>query len=554
MPPSHRTITRRQTLALLAAGTAASALPGCCELRGFPKPHLSPAAAALDSEKTPAFLAPRSVNTRDTPPDCIDVHAHFFNASDVTVKGYIAGPVARSAPPLLRPLVEALAPLADAIGGMARTASDEYRDLQHMSAHAESSSAMRNLATDERRKERDRLSEEFEKLTRTSRGRPFRKAYEDLMRDVPGFTTQERRPRIRTLDPTSLRNAMDASEAAVDEATVSVYAASDRAPYGEGILAFVGYMLSSRYSNLLTYQGAFTESGNTIGVRRTLGALVDFDRWLECAPRSAHEDQMKLHVKLRELTGDYMLPIISYNPWTDVKEHGRSLALVKAALDQGYVGVKIYPPNGFRPWGNAGFESREGPTGQQIDDALEKLWVECEARKVPVMAHAGPSMGRDDYHSTLSGPNEWKRLLNATFWQANDAPRVNLGHFGGDGAETDWTARFAELMSHPRGRNLFADLGYWEDLRCEVVGRGKCEAAKDRLRGVLDVPLPGGQTVADRVMYGSDWLMLSKEKDWPSYARQLLNTLRAVSPGSVDKIFSKNAIRCFGGRVSFKGA
>jgi predicted TIM-barrel fold metal-dependent hydrolase len=312
-------------------------------------------------------------------------------------------------------------------------------------------------------------------------------------------------------------------------------------------------MLSSRHQNLKTYQDAFSENENSIGVRRVLASLVDFDRWLDCPPRSAHEDQLKLHALLSRMSGYHMLPLISYNPWSDVAEDGKGLALVEDAVrNYGAVGVKIYPPNGFLPWANAATKIPKAPDGAEIDRVLQKFWRTCQDLQVPVLAHAGPSMGKDALHSKLSGPAGWKSLLSAPWWPGAERPRIVLGHFGGDSGDAgidDWTLQFATLMKEPYGRNVYADLGYWEKLRCPMVSPGECEKAQARLAAVLSIDIGGGEVVADRVMYGSDWLMLSKEKNWPSYAQQLHASLRSFAPQFVERAFGTNAERCFGARL-----
>ena len=293
----------------------------------------------------------------------------------------------------------------------------------------------------ERQNERVALSQEFSRLINTREGLPFRRAYEQMLQASPAVAAAERRPRIRKLEDDSVLKAMEAAETPIDRKTAAEFAATDRSPYGEGLLAFVGYLMSKRQHNLLTYQAAFTEEEHTIGVRRTLGCLVDFDRWLKCAPRSAHKDQLKLHLKLTQVTNGYMLPLISYNPWTDVAEPGIGLELVEEGIKAGCVGVKIYPQNGFRPWGNPEPSDVGGPSGKAISEALEKFWLKCAELGVPVMAHAGESMGSTDAHNRLGSPDEWERLLAAPFWTGSEGPRANLGHFGGDEAKNEWTTR-----------------------------------------------------------------------------------------------------------------
>jgi hypothetical protein len=144
-----------------------------------------------------------------------------------------------------------------------------------------------------------------------------------------------------------------------------------------------------------------------------------------------------------------------------------------------------------------------------------------------------------------------KALLDAPFWTGGEAPRVSLGHFGGDSGEggNDWTQGFAEVMQEPRGQLVYADLAYWSELACATVDAGVCKNAEDRLKAVLTKSVGNGHVIADRVMYGSDWLMLSREKNWPAYAQQLQAAVLHIAPSYVEKIFGENAKSCFGVRL-----
>jgi predicted TIM-barrel fold metal-dependent hydrolase len=246
-----------------------------------------------------------------------------------------------------------------------------------------------------------------------------------------------------------------------------------------------------------------------------------------------------------------MLPIMSYNPWTDIAENNRALELLREAHCQKFVGAKIYPPNGYLPYGNAAGSTLPGrPTGAQLDKVLEVFWLECQAMNFTVMSHSGPSMGGDDAQDVLSAPDQWRKLLRAGFWPDARGPKLNLGHFGGsrdhkrshDGM--DWPRQFATLMTEPRGENAYADLGYWEDLQCTRED-GDCKKARQRLKDALAVTVNGVAPAADRVMFGSDWLMLSKEKNWSAYSRQLFKNIQGIAPTTVSRIFETNAKKCF---------
>ncbi|HEY6125192.1 MAG TPA: amidohydrolase family protein [Steroidobacteraceae bacterium] len=544
--------TRRSVLQALAGGAGLLAA-GCNQkekaaIAAPPKPET---AASRDVP----FLAPFTINkAKSLGVECIDVHAHFFNASDVPIEGFLEGPVAHSMPNgFLAALVRALAPIADGLGVFAITAKQEHEKLLGMGpgfreftpqrAHEELNALQQT--------ERRAISEEFYRLTQTPEGKQFREEYRRLMSAAPATESINGSPRVRDIEKDSVFRAMYMTEQPASEAQLIEMEAVSEETFGEGVLAFVGYMMSARWSNLQTYKRAFSTSSESVGVNQVLGALVNFDGWLDGKLRSPHRDQMELHALMSRLSGGYMRPIMSYNPWPDAMNAGESLALLRDAKKLDFVGAKIYPPNGFRPWGNAGKppDRRGGPTGDQIDQALEAFWIQCHEWNFPVMAHAGPSMGRDDAHDFLSGPNHWGDLLNAKFWTDDSGPRVNLGHFGGEtnhdkAAGKDWPDKFGSEMGKKRGEFLFADLGYWDGLQCPKPGKKKCVDARARLANALKTPVGTG-TVADRVMFGSDWLMLSKEKNWPSYARQLFKSVQAVAPASAAAIFSGNARRLF---------
>ena len=84
-------------------------------------------------------------------------------------------------------------------------------------------------------------------------------------------------------------------------------------------------------------------------------------------------------------------------------------------------------------------------------------------------------------------------------------PVIDAGHFGG-GTGSTWTKEFAGLMSEFPNVPLYGDLGYWDELMCASDAE-KCADARTRLKEVLGIKV-GAETVADRVMFGSDWLML----------------------------------------------
>ena len=533
----------------LGAAGIALVLPGCC-IRGFPNPQIPVNDNRLIETKI-SFLRPRPISKSVTGSNyCVDAHAHFFNASDVTVSGYLGGPVAHSYGGIEGMLLSLLSPFAEDLAMLAPTAINENNRLDEIGERIRNMSAedAKKALEDEMDSHRRQQSQLFFQILTKGKKSEFQTQYE--------LEQKKRKLKPHALFQTplefneeSLYRAMKQGETPRPQGLRMEMQKLGPNTYPEGALAFVGYMLNYRWVNLRVYQSAYSSNEQSIGVDTVLGALVDFDRWLDCPPRSAHEDQMRLHAKLSKLSGGYMLPIMSYNPWTDVVESGRSLELLEEAVkNYGFVGAKIYPPNGFRPWGNT---SAQGgwrlPDPQKINQALKKFWDLCLTLDIPVMAHAGPSMGKDKNHDLLGGPEAWSELIEA-YAKEGKSPRANLGHFGGEGngSTSNWTSGFIEeVMKVPHGDRVYADTAFWDWLQCDIAGSDKCEPAISRLIEALQTSLGSSRKVADRILYGSDWFMLSSQQNWNEYASDVYKIIKDKMPDYAEKIFGKNATDCF---------
>jgi predicted TIM-barrel fold metal-dependent hydrolase len=278
-----------------------------------------------------------------------------------------------------------------------------------------------------------------------------------------------------------------------------------------------------------------------------LGALVDFDYWLDCPPLSAHEDQIALHQHIAALHGGYLQPVVAYNPWTDIEQGDAGLKRVRDAWATGvFVAVKIYPPTGFMPAGNAtsaAATQKRRPDLKKLDDALTAFFTACAQDGIPVIAHAARSNGRDAAHDDFSSPASWDRLLCRVAAEAK-TPVISLGHLGGDNPETEWTRQFANLMRVYPKVQIFGDLGYWDHLMCEEATT--CAGARTRLKDAIGVAV-GAETVGDRVMFATDWLMMSQVPDWQAYPQRVREGLESIAGADqVARILAGNAKKCFG--------
>lgn len=483
-----------------------------------------------------------------------DAHTHFFNARDVHVRGYLAQSIAHTLPEPLEQLAIYLAPIAQTLSQtIALSPADEYRvlcDLRPGDFGALSADNALDKAIDDARaalaeslfKEILKSGPEIPSLVnRAAEGVPRG----DLIRlgDVPMRFSQD-----YLLD--ALRNGGSLREPSgrLRPSGFGPLAVQTMGAISiKGMFAFVGHMLSPRHHNLRVFIREYAANSPSLPLSGCFAAMVDFNHWLgDPSESSAMRDQVLLHEKLALLSGGFLMPLVGYNPWVDLKIPPlASLNLVRDAIENhGCVGVKIYPPMGFYPYDNKRlpYDSRKPrPAREDLDKRLLALYELCQELEVPVMAHANHSMGRDHGHDPLGGPAGWRSLRD----NASSITKlsVNAGHFGGSEVkgEGDWTEGFVKLMSERGSLKVYGDLGHWEDF----AGN---DASQENLRGLLAQPLQSGGTAADRVMYGSDWFMLSRVPGWQEYGEKMSAAIRRIAPSIPDaeNILGGNALRCFG--------
>ncbi len=240
-------------------------------------------------------------------------------------------------------------------------------------------------------------------------------------------------------------------------------------------------------------------------------ALVDMEDGLADRPETAVQEQVTMQGLISRLSiqgklGDVVVaPMIGFDPrreyrWRWLRTGTSPLDQISEAVSQhGFVGVKLYPPMGFKPAGNK--ESIADPhMALKLDGILDDLWALCTDLDIPVLAHGNASNGVEDGYEAYSHPTLWGPVL-----EAHPGLRVCIGHFGGfKGSEA---ARRNNALARLAGEHegIFGDVSNHpisDDLRTSPFF--------ERLRRNLDV-------LGDRVMFGSDWLMLEMSPAVASY-------------------------------------
>lgn len=159
------------------------------------------------------------------------------------------------------------------------------------------------------------------------------------------------------------------------------------------------------------------------------------------------------------------------------------LEIVQRAIDNGFIGVKLYPPMGFRPFNNnhiplpSYVTDREkglgGDAGIAIHAALYELYAWCESKQVPIMAHANNSNESHSAYGARASPDNWRKLIESNRYRNL---RINLGHFGGfeeyffnpigpeKKIEETWEWKVLQIWKTFPQTPLYADISYFNEI------------------------------------------------------------------------------------------
>jgi predicted TIM-barrel fold metal-dependent hydrolase len=227
-----------------------------------------------------------------------------------------------------------------------------------------------------------------------------------------------------------------------------------------------------------------------------------------------------------------MAYFVAWNPFRDHwcgdsnASQGNALRIVQNAVKQhGAMGVKVYPPSGYRPYGNKiprkpfapfnkdardQYKARyEGITAADLDTRCAELFNWCVKDDVPVLAHCGSGEfeARKGYGKHHAHPAHWSELLKSSPEMRH--LRLCLGHAGGESfwiggrKEADWGMCVYQLCtSYP---NVYCEFG----IHGEIVDAKHRDAFVRQMTALIQKSrqTPGGIDFASKVMYGSDWFM-----------------------------------------------
>jgi predicted TIM-barrel fold metal-dependent hydrolase len=278
--------------------------------------------------------------------------------------------------------------------------------------------------------------------------------------------------------------------------------------------------------------------------------LVDMGASLGDFAATTMRQQVELQEKISRLSMRGRLPgggkgrihpFVGFDPRAEVKARMSGdletpLELVKTAIERyGFVGVKVYPPMGWRPIGNEAGADMTAAEAAALDRALRDFYAWCEEKQVPVTAHCNDSNYADDFYrdGRFAGPDGWIAVL-----QEFPELHLNLGHFGGAREDEKlggwpWTISRAST-SFP---HLYADVGNHDVYDSVLSG-----AYLEMLRRMFEEPAT--EEMVRRIMYGSDWYMLALHPE----CERFLDTYREL----FERRFGSEATAAFMGNTALR--
>lgn len=338
-------------------------------------------------------------------------------------------------------------------------------------------------------------------------------------------------------------------------------------------------------------------------------ALVDFEKWVRNVPAqnppqpapASIAEQVKVWSRIsRRKQGPKVHGFVAFDPLRQYlydrqaknkRDPKSPLNIVQDAITYyGFIGVKLYPPMGFLPFGNSGkplpaaivkkYGLPSKTVGKEFDGILMRLYTWCRDNGVPIMAHARNSNGASIGTGADASPDNWRNLLSQKSGDNKDftALHLNLAHAGEFQASVElgrrdrdaWEWKIASLRKDFPKSNVFADIAYFDDV-IPIPDRQNLDPEDQRSWNesrknfkmkrteVLEKFKTFKEEVddsADFLMFGSDWIMVGLEVGMTDQHILQPNTYKALveeflkeleyTNAEIEKIRFRNAVRFLG--------
>jgi len=326
----------------------------------------------------------------------------------------------------------------------------------------------------------------------------------------------------------------------------------------ESLIRWAFLLCQPRCRHVLSYLAAARLEGHQ--VRDAVNLLVDYDKWLDDSPGrgSDHADQVAYWTRYDAVSRRAGWPIrlhtfAGYDPLKHAEEMEASgknsvyferltqwvLAGRNSDLSASHrvAGFKIYPPMGFRPDTNAHivipdtangrairkrWENRLARLGPALDCALKVFFDFCLKHDVPIMTHARESNVALPGHGQDAEPGHWiTRAAQLAADYPGRALRLCMGHFDLENchsaSQTDEAALSAALALNQARHPDGSPKGhiYFDISFDDRIVAGGSEAAAF-LNRLARISNQAGDA-CKHLLFGSDWIMLANQKEAPRY-------------------------------------
>lgn len=301
--------------------------------------------------------------------------------------------------------------------------------------------------------------------------------------------------------------------------------------------------------------------------------MVDYAHWLGQTTRkgSSFFDQIALYGALSRRSPVPIHGMVPFDPlrsvfWTEGR-HSRfktaefdPLTLAEEALTRyGFLGLKFYPPMGFRATGNetddanypedavAALSLPKNRLGPALDAAMTRAFDFCLRHDAPMLAHANNSIAAGKGYGRRADPWFWIRAL-----QDRPGLRICLAHGGGfcwgskapglPAGQTSWEWAIGDYIRQNPASHLYMDISYFS----EALETGsRTRHITDQLKSWIHDCDPEVR----HIIFGTDWIMLDKEPKFSAYGRVVIEFLThrcSLTRAQIDRVMWQNAMRFLG--------
>lgn len=254
-------------------------------------------------------------------------------------------------------------------------------------------------------------------------------------------------------------------------------------------------------------------------------------------------------VAMQKLDAAYPGKLLHFSAF-DPFRRAMALPLAKKAhMEHSAVGMKIYPPSGYRAadneihkfpsapkrwrpdyFGKKRWKSRyAGWTEKELDAKLQEVFGWAAKDNIPLFTHCTPwGFQSVRGYGMMADPLFWSSVLKKA---ENKGLRLGLGHAGGDpywlsnpdddkankerqppGSQWQFGNQVVELcLTYP---DVYCELGYLKG----ILDVRETPALVRRLQSIVNLPSKDGKwRFGDKIMYGTDWSMIHKESSYKDY-------------------------------------